>query len=415
MIGQTGPCTRAYTLDANSNRTALTQTGPAGACPSSVKAADTYSYDTADRLQPTTGRSTLRYDRFGRTRVLPSTDTVDAGGDLSIDYYLNDLVASQTQAGRTTSYTLDPALRRTQRTDTTTANPTPAVAVNHYDDDSDNPDWTSESDGSWTRNTSGFGDLAATVSSTGTVTLQLADLHGDILATVPVTASSPTELQVQESTEYGLPRNKPTAGALLPRYGYLGAQQRDASTPGGPTLMGVRLYIPTLGRFLTTDPVAGGSANDYDYVGADPVNSTDLNGQWRRPRWVSWRNAGRVSAVGAFGVCTIASFGACAAVGVGAGLIAARASAGRRCLKCWSFGRSAFINSLFAVGGAYGGKYLGRAYERFGPRVAQYSSRVKRFFVYRAHPTYYLHSFKLNFLGVAATNVYSRHHSGQQE
>jgi hypothetical protein len=43
--------------------------------------------------------------------------------------------------------------------------------------------------------------------------------------------------------------------------------------------MGVRSYVPSLGRFISTDPVAGGSANAYDYANADPVNQFDLNGQ----------------------------------------------------------------------------------------------------------------------------------------
>jgi hypothetical protein len=49
-------------------------------------------------------------------------------------------------------------------------------------------------------------------------------------------------------------------------------------------LMGVRLYQPDLGRFLTVNPVHGGSANDYDYCNADPVNCTDLDGR------ISWRS-----------------------------------------------------------------------------------------------------------------------------
>lgn len=43
--------------------------------------------------------------------------------------------------------------------------------------------------------------------------------------------------------------------------------------------MGVRSYAPALGRFLTPDPVMGGSANPYDYANQDPINLFDLNGE----------------------------------------------------------------------------------------------------------------------------------------
>ena len=42
--------------------------------------------------------------------------------------------------------------------------------------------------------------------------------------------------------------------------------------------MGARPYSPLLGRFLSADPIEGGSANDYDYVFADPINKTDTAG-----------------------------------------------------------------------------------------------------------------------------------------
>lgn len=42
--------------------------------------------------------------------------------------------------------------------------------------------------------------------------------------------------------------------------------------------MGVRLYSPTLGRFLSVDPLLGGGPNSYSYP-VDPINFSDLDGR----------------------------------------------------------------------------------------------------------------------------------------
>lgn len=95
------------------------------------------------------------------------------------------------------------------------------------------------------------------------------------------TADAPLVL---DSDEYGNPR----AGQPAIRYGWLGGKVRSSETLTGAVLMGVRLYNPATGRFLSVDPVYGGNNNAYEYAHADPINRFDLDGRASRTRYYSW-------------------------------------------------------------------------------------------------------------------------------
>jgi RHS repeat-associated protein len=203
-------------------------------------------------------------------------------------------------------------------TQTDTGGASPGTVTNHYADSSDSPAWITETDGTWTRNIIGLdGTLAAIQTSTGTVTLQLADLHGDINATADDNTTDTSTSAYFEQTEYGQPR---TDNATNPdRYGWLGGKKRSVDSLAGLVLMGARLYNPATGRFLSVDPDPGGSCNPYDYACQDPINGLDLDGRW--PHWHSvwhavtshWRGALEVTA---FGACVVASFTVCAGAGL---------------------------------------------------------------------------------------------------
>lgn len=294
-----GACTtRGYGYDTHANRTQFASaTGEAAAdCPT-ADLQSTATYDSVDRLVTSVaGGDQWRYDPLGRVVSMPSAT---AGGTaVENGFYVNDLVSSQTIPGESkVAWTLDTIQRRSGYTTSAWVDGAWADAVtkvSHYGSDSDEPGWIAE-DASLpeavTRYVSGVeGDVAMTTSLSGDRELQLVDLHGDIVATLPIADTEPSAqwagLRFTSFDEFGVPQPLNGSGATTgppARYGWLGAAQRSAEALNGVILMGVRLYSPEAGRFLSVDSIAGGSSSAYDYCNADPVNCTDLAGTW------SWR------------------------------------------------------------------------------------------------------------------------------
>lgn len=100
-----------------------------------------------------------------------------------------------------------------------------------------------------------------------------ADERGSIIA---VSDDSGSAIAINTYDEYGIPGVNNAGISTGGRFQYTGQKWIPEL---GMYDYKARIYSPTLGRFLQTDPIGyGDGLNAYNYVGGDPVNANDPSG-----------------------------------------------------------------------------------------------------------------------------------------
>jgi RHS repeat-associated protein len=128
------------------------------------------------------------------------------------------------------------------------------------------------------------GGALLTTQSSGNI-WSYSNIEGDMIATANSEGSQTSGPFVYDPygnlESSGMPIQNATGDQDYGAFGKSGiVTNNSAATGGAPVIqMGARAFSPTIGRFLSVDPIEGGCANAYAYVYGDPLNAKDLSGQ----------------------------------------------------------------------------------------------------------------------------------------
>jgi hypothetical protein len=258
---------------------AFAPTGGCGSTPSAGKNTNrtvdngvtkTYCYDAADRLTSSSDAAvgTPTYDAHGNTTSLATPQTMTYDG---ADRHMSTTTGAATV--RYTRVVTDRIVARLVNGST--------VARYGFSGDGDPPDFTMDGSSNVVeRDVSLLGGVTVTKRSAGDV-WSYPNVHGDVVASANSAGAK------QGATLFYDPFGTALAGTVDNStgnydYGCLGEHQKGLEHEGslGTIEMGARQYGRASDGSLRST-LEGGSANDYDYVGADPVNGFDLAGTYR--------------------------------------------------------------------------------------------------------------------------------------
>ncbi|MDQ6739018.1 MAG: hypothetical protein M3021_01235, partial [Actinomycetota bacterium] len=255
-FGTSTGCTLAPNAGVNANRSSVIDNS----------ATTTYCYDAADRLvsssDPAVG--TPAYDARGNTTTLGAQSLSFDGADR----HTKTVVAS----GPTVSYLRDATDRIIARTEGTT------TTRYGFAGPGDGPAFTMDTSNAVQERMVGLVGGAMVTKRAGGDVWSYPNIHGDVIATA--NAAGAKQGATLSYDPFGQATAVPDNSAGNMDYGWLGGALRPSEHAAGISTieMGARPYVPGLGRFLSVDPVAGGSCNGYDYVCGDAVNGRDLTG-----------------------------------------------------------------------------------------------------------------------------------------